>query len=163
MAQPVTKEQYEFFRALYDEEERTSLQFEGRAKVYLGVISAFLAAVLLKAADAKSVADTLHIRWGWMLFEALPMTVALFLVLWALRIREFEAVNDGPLLIETYGSEWPVPEQFFEDRVADFAFASSVNRELNNRTAALLQWASWFLAGGIVYLLGIVIYAIGRR
>ena len=93
MREPVTKEQYEFYRALYDEEERTSLQLEGRAKVYLGVISALLAAVFLKAADAKSFADTLHIRWSLMLAEALPMTMALWLVLWALRIRDFEAVN----------------------------------------------------------------------
>jgi preprotein translocase subunit Sec61beta len=47
-----TKDQYEFFRSLYDEEERTSLQLEGRAKVYLGIISAFLVTIFLKTDDA---------------------------------------------------------------------------------------------------------------
>ena len=39
-----TKDQYDFFRGLYEEEERTSQQLEGRAKVYLSVITAFLGA-----------------------------------------------------------------------------------------------------------------------
>src|SRR5580704_17591329 len=99
MKEPVTKEQYEFYRALYDEEERTSLQLEGRAKVYLGIVSAFLAAMILKASDAEATAKSLHIPWGLMLLEALPMTIALALILWGLRIRNFEAVNDGAQII----------------------------------------------------------------
>jgi hypothetical protein len=67
MSEPVTKQQCDFYQALYDEEERTSLQLEGRAKVYLSIISAFLAAMIWKAADAKGLAETLHIRWGFML------------------------------------------------------------------------------------------------
>jgi hypothetical protein len=163
MSEQVTKEQCEFYRALYDEEERTSLQLEGRAKVYLSIISAFLAAMILKAADAKGLADTLHIRWGLMLLDALPMSLALFLVLWSLRIRRFEAANDGPRLIEIYANTgWPTADQFNGDRVADYAAASHKNRLLNNQTSALLEWASWFMAIGIIYLLGIVIYAIWR-
>ena len=118
--------------------------------------------MILKAPDAEAIAKTLHIRWGLMLLEALPMTIALALILWALRIRNFEAVNDGAQLIEDYGDDWPTAEQFYEDRVADYAFASSINRQLNNETAALLSWSSWCMAGGIVYLLGIVLFAIGR-
>ncbi len=141
MSEPVRKEQYEFFRALYDEEERTTVQLEGRAKVYLGVISAFLATLLLKADDAQKVAAVLKVPWFLLLLEALPMTVALGVVFWALRIREFEAVNDGPDLIDRYGDDWPTEEQFYEDRVADYAVASSINRGLNNQTAGLLSGA----------------------
>jgi hypothetical protein len=162
MSQKVTKDQYEFFRSLYDEEERTSLQLEGRAKVYLGIISAFLAALIVKADDAKHMASSLGVPWTFLLLEAFPMTIALVIVLWALRIREFEAVNDGPELIEGYGDDWPHDEQFYEDRVADYAVASSINRGLNNVTAGQLSVASWFMAGGIVYLLAIVLYAIWR-
>ena len=160
--EPVTKEQYEFYRTLYDQEERTSLQLEGRAKVYLGIVSAFLAAMILKASDAESTSKSLHIPWGLMLLEALPMTVALALILWALRIRNFEAVNDGAELILDYGDDWPTHEQFYEDRVVDYAFASSTNRSLNNQTGRLLSWSSWFMASGIIYLLGIVLFAIWR-
>ena len=60
MKQPVTKEQYEFYQSLYDQEERTSIQLEGRAKVYLGIVSAFLAAMILKAPDAEATAKSLQ-------------------------------------------------------------------------------------------------------
>jgi hypothetical protein len=163
MSEQVTKEQCDFFRALYDEEERTSVELEGRAKVYLSIISAFLAGMILKAADAKGLADALHIRWGLMLLDALPMSIALFLVLWALRIRRFEAANDGPQLIALYVQEsWPTADQFYGERVADYAAASHKNRLLNNRTSLLLEYASLFMGLGIIYVLGIVIYAIWR-
>lgn len=81
MKEPVTKEQYEFYRAMYDQEERTALQLEGRAKVYLGIVSAFLAAMILKAPDAEAIAKSLHIPWGMVLVEALPMTIGLALIL----------------------------------------------------------------------------------
>ncbi len=55
------------------------------------------------------------------------MTIALLLVLWALRIRDYEAVNDGRALIEHY-KDWPSQEQFLEDRVIDYAVASHRNR-----------------------------------
>lgn len=162
MSEKVTKEQHDFFRSLYEEEERTSLQLEGRAKVYLGVISALLATFFLKAKDASDFAGALHIRWVFMLLEAFPMTLGLILVLWSLRIRNFEAVTDGPKLLETYEDDWPAEAQFYEDRVVDYAVASSINRELNNESAAILEWASWCMAVGVVYLLVIVLYAIWR-
>jgi hypothetical protein len=162
MSEPVTKEQYEFFRALYDEEERTALQLEGRAKVYLGVISAFLAAVLLKAGDAKEIAKALQVLWGLLLSDAFPMSLALLLVLWSLRIRDFEAVNDGPKVIREFEDDWPGEARFLEDRIIDYAFASSRNRKLNSETAALLAWASRSMAAGILLLVGIVIAAIWR-
>lgn len=158
----VTKEQYDFYRTLYDQEERTSLQLEGRAKVYLGIVSAFLAAMILKASDAQATANSLHIAWGLMLLQALPMTIALALLLWALRIRNFEVVNDGAKIISDYGDDWPTQEQFYEDRLVDYAFASSTNRSLNNQTARFLSLSSWFMASGMVYLLGIVLFAIWR-
>ena len=111
MADGITKDQHDFFRALYDEEERTAAQLENRAKVFLGVISAILAAILLKASDAKALANTLHVPWWLLLLVALTMTCALLLILWALRIRDFEAVNDGLDVLAAYEAQWPTPEQ----------------------------------------------------
>ena len=90
------------------------------------------------------------------------MTIALALILWSLRIRNFEAINDGAQIILEYGDDWPTEEQFYEHRIVDYAFASSTNRTLNNETAAILSWSGWFMSSGIIYLLGIVLFAIGR-
>ena len=78
------------------------------------------------------------------------MTITLALILWALRIRNFEAVNDRAEIISVYGDDWPTPEQFYEDRVGDYASASSINRALNNDTASLLSWGSLSMASPVL-------------
>jgi hypothetical protein len=163
MSEPVTKEQYEFYRSLYDEEERTSVQLEGRSKVYLGVVSAILAAILFKADEARKTADALHIPWELLLLEALAMTLALLVVLRALRFRDYQAVCDGALLIEKDSVDWPSNDRFYGERVTDYAEASTENRSINRETATLLAVASWLVSSGILVLLGIVIVAIWRN
>ena len=163
MREPVTKEQYEFYRSLYDEEERTSLQLEGRSKVYLGVVSAILAAILFKADEARKTADALHIPWELLLLEALAMTLALLVVLWALRFRDYQAVSDGLELIERDSKDWPSNEKFYEERAADYAEASTENRRINRETAVLLAVASWLMSSGILVLLTMVVVAIWRN
>ncbi len=162
MSETVTKEQCEFFRSLYESEERLSIQLEGRAKVYLGVISAVLAAVLLKAADAKSVAETLKIPWAMLLLEALLMTSALLGTLWSLRLHKYDTANDGIELFESYEENWPDEEQFIRERIADYAVASSRNRERNLNMAKTLTIASFFMMAGILLLFGIVCVAMRR-
>src|SRR5450432_867609 len=109
-----TKDQYEFFRGLYEEEERTALQLEGRAKVYLGGISAFLVTIFLKTDDALKSANVLRIAFPLLLAEALCLSIALVLVIVSLRIRVFEAVNDGLEIIDGYEGAGPTDEEFFE-------------------------------------------------
>ena len=155
-----TKDQYEFFRSLYDEEERTSLQLEGRAKVYLGIISAFLVTIFLKTDDAINSASKLKIPFPLLLVEALFFSAALAFVLFALRIREFEAVNDGVRIIEEATNDGPTDEQFFEDRIVDYAFASSRNRQINNETSSALARAAWLLIAGMIFLVVIAILAL---
>ena len=163
MSEPVTKEQYEFYRSLYDEEERTSVQLEGRSKVYLGVVSAILAAILFKADEARKTADALHIPWELLLLEALAMTLALLVVLWALRFRDYQAVSDGLDLVERDSNDWPTNEKFYAGRITDYAEASTENRKINRETAVLLALASWLMSSGILILLAMVMVAIWRN
>jgi len=155
-----SKDQYEFFRRLYEEEERTSLQLEGRAKVYLGIISAFLVTFFLKTDDAINSASKLKIPFPLLLVEALFFSAALAFVLFALRIREFEAVNDGVRIIEEATNDGPTDEQFFEDRIVDYAFASSRNRQINNETSSALARAAWLPIAGMIFLVVIAILAL---
>ena len=163
MSEPVTKEQCDFFRGLFEAEERLSNQLEGRAKVYLGVISAILAAILLKADEARKAADMLHIPWLLLLMESLAMTLALLIVLLALRFRDYQAVSDGLELVERDSTHWPTNEKFYEERVADYAEASTENRRINMETARLLAAASWLMSSGILVVLVMVVVAIWRN
>jgi hypothetical protein len=155
-----TKEQYEFFRSLYEAEERTYEQLEGRAKVYLGVVTAFLATVLVKASDVVESAKALNVPWWSILAEAILLTIVLTLILFALRIRAYEAVNDGEEIIEEFGENIPSDEEFFDDRIADYAVAASRNLRANNETATFLAWASRLLVASMVGLMGIFLTAV---
>jgi hypothetical protein len=145
---------------LYEEEERTSQQLEGRAKVYLGIISAFLVTLFLKTDDAANSAKRLGISFPWLLVEGFILSGALVLVILALRIRMFEAVNDGVDIIVGYPDNGVTDEVFFEDRIADYAVASSRNRAVNNQTAVLLAWSSWFIIVGMLLLPFVAIVAL---
>jgi hypothetical protein len=147
---------------LYEAEERVALRLEGRAKVYLGVISAVLAAVLLKAGDARAVAETLKIPWVLLLLESLAMTCALLLVLWSLRLHRYDAANDGIRLMKRYAEDWPDEGDFYKERAIDYAVASSRNRTRNEGVAKTLTVASFFMMSGILLLFGIVCVAIRR-
>jgi hypothetical protein len=92
--------------------------------------------------------------------EALFFSAALAFVLFALRIREFEAVNDGVRIIEEATDDGPTDEQFFEDRIVDYAFASSRNRQINNETSSALARAAWLLIAGMIFLVVIAILAL---
>jgi len=84
------------------------------------------------------------------------------LVIFALRVRQFEAVNDGVDIVNGYGDSEPEDEEFFDARVVDYAVASSRNRKFNNETAILLAWASWFIIAGMLVVLGIATSALWR-
>jgi hypothetical protein len=90
--------------------------------------------------------ETLHIPLVLLLLEALVMTVALLAVLWALRIRDLEAVHDGPDFLILYRGDSPDTAQFFEYRVVDYAFASYRNKKLNKEMATPFAWASRSMA-----------------
>jgi hypothetical protein len=138
------------------------MQLEGRAKVSLGVISAVLAAILLKAADARTVAETLKIPWSWLLWDALFMTLALLGTLWSLRLRKYDNPNDGIELMERYEQHWPDEQRFTKERMVDYAVASSGNRKRNLAMARSLTLASFFMFLGILVLGVIVCIAIRR-
>jgi hypothetical protein len=157
---PVSKEQYEFFHGLYEAEERTYEQLENRAKVYLGVITAFVATLLFKANEVAGSARTLGVPWWIVLVEAVILSLALALVLFALRVRGYEAVADGESLLKSFQGDGPTDEEFFEDRMVDYAVASSRNLAENNRTGRVLAWASWLMVSGMVLLIVMVTLAL---
>jgi hypothetical protein len=155
-----TKEQYDFFRSLYEEEERTQEQLEGRAKVYLSIVSAFLAALLLKTGDVSANAKTLGIPWEILLIEALLFALALLFVVFALRIKAYEAVADALAIVEKFEGDGPTDAEFMEDRIADYAVAASHNLVANNQTASILAWAGRFLVMAMILLILIICYAL---
>jgi len=156
-----TKDQFEFFRALYDEEERRYEQLEGRAKLYLSIITALLAAFVLKADEVKRSGEKLLVPWPLMLVEALLLAAALLLVILGSLIRTYEGVADPEQIIDPYGQKPPSDAVFFDLRIADFAVATNRNSNVNDRTARYLSAAGVLLALAMLTLL--VLFAVALR
>jgi hypothetical protein len=153
-----TKEQYEFFRSLYDEEERTYEQLEGRAKLYLTIVSLFLAGLLLKADETRKSAAAIGLPW-WVLGATtilLAGTLALLVV--AMRIRTYEGASDPEEIVKGFGEKPPKDEVFFDDRIADYVVATNRNTKVNNSTAMTLQYASYSLAAAMLLLLVALVF-----
>lgn len=60
-----TKEQFEFFRSLYEEEERRYGYLSARGTFYVGVVTLMLTALALKLDSANSLLSCIP---GWLIF-----------------------------------------------------------------------------------------------
>lgn len=154
-----TREQHDFFRFLYDEEERRYGQLEARAKLYLSVIALFLATLTFKLEDVQKSTALLGAPWWLVVIVGILLATALIFVVLGVFIREYEGIADPEEIVNTFGEEPPSNESFFDDRIADYVVATNRNASMNDRGARFLEIAVFFLAAAMLLLL--VILALG--
>jgi hypothetical protein len=153
-----TKEQYDFFRFLHEDEERTYQALEARSRFYFAVISLFLASLLFKATEAQTSAAVLGLP-AWVLsLVASVLAASLVLVVLAARIRTYEGIADPEQIIAAFRKTAPTDTDFFDDRIADLAVATNRNATVNDRVAALLFYAGACLAFGMLVLLSSLVF-----
>ena len=156
-----TKEQLDFFRTLYEEEDARYEQIEGRARLYLGIITVFLASIILKSKEVKASAEALDVPWWLVVGEAVFLAGSLLLVVLGSLIRTYEGLTDPEKLIARYGDQLPANDEFLEDRIVDYAVATNRNSASNDRSAAYIQIAGVILAIAMFLMLGILVVALG--
>jgi hypothetical protein len=147
-----TAEQYEFFRFLYEEEERRYLHLESRAKLYLSIIALFIATLVLKAQDVQASVAVLKVPWLLILLQAILLASSLVFVVLSVFIRTYEGVADPEQVIEGFGEEAPSNEDFFDDRIADYVVATGRNAAVNDRCARFLEIAVYLLSAAMLLL-----------
>lgn len=153
-----TVEQYEFFRTLYDEEQARYGHLEARAKLYITIITIYLGALAFKISDFLSFAKEFKVPVWLFLLAAAVLVVALALSILAIRIRDYEGITDPEQVIHSFGEKPPKNEDFFDDRIADFAVAANRNSTQNNTVAVNLFWSSWALfIGVLIHFVSLVI------
>jgi hypothetical protein len=155
-----SKEQYEFFRFLYEEEERRYAQLESRAKLYLSVVALFLASLAFKMEDAQKSVAILNVPWWLVLVEAVVLAAALVFILSGALIRNFEGVADPEDVIASFKDAPPTNEEFFDDRIADFAVATNRNTSTNDRAVRFLELAGVLLVIAMLVLLSVFTIAL---
>jgi hypothetical protein len=142
-----TEKQYAFFKSLYDEENERAKILAEHAKNNLGLATLYSAFILFVV--EKQVAD---IAWlGKLLFcgAILCMLGAFLLSLMATQIAAYQIPNEPTDIIEGFGDDPPTDEEFFDDRIIDYALACETNGSVNDRKADMLRYARYLLLGGI--------------
>lgn len=152
-----TKEQHDFFRFLYEEEERRYSQLEGRAKLYLSVIAIFLATLIFKIDDVEKSIELLRIPWSVVLVQAALQASSLVFVVFGVFIREYEGIADPEEIVAGFGEAPPTNEAFFDDRIADYVVATNRNAAANDKAARFLEIAVFLLGSAMLLMLGMIV------
>lgn len=155
-----TEMQYKVFRASYDEENVRYSLLENRAKFYLTIITFYLGAIAFKINDVTSFATQFRIPITLYFIMALLLLLALLLTIMATRIRSYEGVNDLENIIKSLASTVPSEEEFLDTCLIDLAVATNRNSLINNKVAAMLQWASYLLFLAVASQLTVFLWAL---
>ena len=153
-----TKEQYDFFKDQFAEEEKRYSDLTKRAEIYFTILSLLLTGIIFKTRDLIEILNKLTdvrmkiILVGVFIISFILFGLGFFFIARALKIREFEGVTDVRGYLDTLGETPPVNDDFFDDRIVDFISAIEKNESVNNLRANSLSFALHFILSGFVCL-----------
>lgn len=158
-----TKEQWEIFKYIYEQETARYENLNSRGKVYLSLITLYLGAVAFKAdfwflqASQTAISTILFTALLGSFVSALCVTVA------ALGIYTYEGLADPEGIIKQFGDRPPSNEDFYDDRIADATVAANRNSVTNDKRATLLTIASVLLITGILSHVILIVWILYTR
>ena len=142
-----TEKQYAFFQSLYSEESQRAGVLGDHAKNNLS-LATFYSAFILFVVEKPGPAITSYGKWTF-IAAVVCMLGAFLLSLWATQISIYEAIAEPADVIASYEDNPPTDDDFFDDRIADYAVAYEKNSLVNDRKANELLVARYFLLAGI--------------
>lgn len=153
---------YDFFKALHDDERNRGTRLGQLAAALLGVEGLFIGAVAFKFADVSRLAEAIQVPPGVFLVSLTLTLVALTATIRAIAIRTHEGLAH-PRELATKLEQAPDDEAaFLLHRCMDYAVAAENNSEVNDKRASALNWAGWLVFTAIIVLgLAAVIALIG--
>lgn len=155
-----SEKQYDFFKSVYDEEQRRYTALAERAKVYQAIITLYVGALTLKADEVLKFVAEFHVPIWLPLVTTLLFLLALALTVLATRIRTYEGIADLNAVIMAFGTAPPKDEDFWDDRLTNLAVATTRNSAQNNRVANLLLGTSWLIFAGLAVQVAAVGWAL---
>lgn len=157
-----TEKQYQFFKSLYDEENRRYAELADRAKMYIGVITLYVGAISFKIEDIAKFAKQENVPIWLFLFVGVVFVGALLFSVWAVFVRDYEGICDPEALVQQFGNAAPVDDDFYADRIVEVAVAVNRNVTKNDDVARRLSIASWLLFLGVLIHMMLLLYAVFR-
>jgi len=156
----VTKEQHNFFKSQYEEENARYESLIKKGQLYLSIQTFLLSAVFFNIKDLqKIIKDSNHTELLIALFcIAILMLLAsiLFNVL-ALKISTYERVNKPREVLQEFDKEAVSDGEFYLNRIVDFTVATERNFAANNTTAKQLKKSIYLLALGLCLTIFLII------
>jgi hypothetical protein len=153
-----TKDQYDFFKEQYLDEEKRYDDLTKRGEIYFSLLSILLTGIvfnvkdihdiLLKGEQVEKISSTLVLIVAFLLFA-----VGFLFIANSLRIRTFEAVTDLNDYLDKLKDDPPTNEDFFDDRIVDYIEAIGFNEQINTKRANDLAIALKFIMAGFILLI----------
>jgi hypothetical protein len=146
----MTQRQYDFFRALYEEENTRFKDLVERGKIYLTVVAAY-SGLFTFTADKMPGATVGTVPRVVFCLVAGFLVAALISIVRSLGIYSYEGLTDPEKVVNQIGATPQSDDDFFDRRVVDLAVAHNRNEKQNDRRAKCLTVATWLMALGIVF------------
>jgi hypothetical protein len=143
-----SKNQFDVFKSLYEEDIDRSSTLGDHAKTNLS-LATFYSAFILFGIGSSKPEDILgsSIIGLAIIFMFFSFLFSLF----ATQITRYEAASNPKKILEAFGDKPPLDDDFFDDRIIDFTYAYGVNSRINDRKATQLWLARYFLLTGITF------------
>ena len=145
-----SKEQYEYYKFLYDHERSRYLELVNRGKLFLSIITLYMG-LLAVGADKTITGLESSILLTLVYFISVFLLVAsLVAVVIAIGIYRNEKPSNPREMILALKDYVPTDDEFRDERIVDLAVATDRNSKNNDLRAKRLQVSSYLLILGIL-------------
>jgi len=158
-----TETQYNFFKAVYDEENKRYTRLGNRATLYFSIISFFLGTIIFKFNDLKPFLALFHVPMALYLVIGLLFGLSLIFTVFGIIVRRYEGICDLTDIIRNMGVLAPTDADFLDDRIIDLAVATKRNKAQNGRVALLLRCSAYPILGAVCVQFLVFIVALAGR
>jgi hypothetical protein len=145
-----TKAQLDFFSKMYDEQSERRKNIQERARFYFTIISFYLGVILFKLSDVADVSKVSKIELNFSIASSLVLSASLLFTLLEIRVRSYEIPCDPEQWINSLDDKPQSEEQFFDDRIVDFAMAIKRNRNVNAKAAGQIRIGGWLMLAAVL-------------
>lgn len=136
-----TKDQYEYFKGKYKEEDDRNALLTKRAEIYLSLVSLLFTGLVFKINDIKTLCDEEPTALLPFIGLMLLLLSTVYYTLGSIKVKDYEsdfAFEDNMGELGWCNKE---DSDFFDDRIKDFMAATKENFKINNIKGGRLKRA----------------------
>lgn len=150
-----TEKQFEHFKYIYTQEEDRYKELISRANIYMAIVTFYLGFFATNFLPPSFPIATLDIvKLSLLLLGFLVFITAFVFIIMSINIFRHEVLADPKSIIESYGETVPKDEDFFDDRIIEFAASTIKNRNINNNRAIKLKHSA------VLMLIGVILHVV---